>query len=156
LGITRPEFSTPSVTSSTIATKSWRSSAKKNWPAANGSAFPIPTTAQIPAIALENRWRDENESEIIAPAKMPLPHLQPRVKESDAPAGDFVTCGDAIAFGVVANRAGQAEVFQRGGAVQSARDNVLRFKRLRAEVLLQSAVLTQVPRTPSHISAKPR
>jgi hypothetical protein len=33
---------------------------------------------------------------------------------------------------------------------------VLGFKGLRAEILLQSAILAHVPGTPSHFSAKPR
>jgi hypothetical protein len=78
---------------------------------------------------------------ISAPTKMSVPILQPRVKETDAAAGDFVTCGDAVSFGVVANRAGETQVLQIGGAIQSARNDVFDLKRLGAKILLQSAIL---------------
>jgi hypothetical protein len=77
-----------------------------------------------------------------APTKMSVPILQARVKQTDAPARDFVTSGDAISFCVVANRGGETQGLQIGGAIQSARNDVFNLKRLGAKVLLQPAILT--------------
>jgi len=75
---------------------------------------------------------------------MIVPDLKPWMEQSHPAPADRVACHDAIAFGVVADRTGEAKIVSLGWAAKRWWDDVIDLKRFRAKFLLQPAVFATV------------
>jgi hypothetical protein len=75
-------------------------------------------------------------SAIRTPVKVTMPTLPTRVEQSYTTAGLRITRRDLRALCIVTNRTGVAKVVRFGFASQHARNDVIDFERIRAQLLL--------------------
>jgi hypothetical protein len=89
----------------------------------------------------------DDRSEILAPTKMPVPIIHPRIEESLLSAADGVGCPGAVCLCVVANGTSEAEIAQDRRSAITLRNEVVDFEWFGAKILAKAAILTQEPGT---------
>jgi hypothetical protein len=97
----------------------------------------------------------DNRSEIMAPAKMPVPIIHSRIEESFLSGADGVGCPGAVCLCVVANGTSEAEIAQDCRSAITLRNKVVKFEWLGAKVLAKVAILTQEPGTLGYQPSQP-